>query len=630
MIGNFNINKKKHETWKSISFTSNSCDAFNSYIKYNGSFIEVKYIENTKYYHTFEKIYKTDLETESPIYNQIINQEQIELYKLSKLVESHGGIVLDYNTDAINCIFENNEFPFELVDDIQLNGYYWDSKNEIPKYKIECDKERLKTSRMGQSLRTAVYKGIKGYKWNITTDETSRPEPNRQMNSSQVNTFYKFNINEKYVKYKMKCQELQQTLNKEVVIEPKLKYFNGLIRREYQIEKQDINCNKLNEDYNRHKLLNYYHEYLLGPPQSKFDFKNLNNEDKLKIQYYYYEYLNKFNELSDKIIKSNQSYFITGPGGTGKTYLVKSIQQYLKDNNIEYVSLAPTNIAALLINGQTLHKFVSKMKKKSCIKSMKIKYIFVDEFSMVHEFFYQYLLTVKKIRPDIKFVISADFNQLAPVNDRISPLTDYQNSPAFFELCDSNMLKLTKCRRSDQKLFDLIQFENIPNVKKTDFNTTNNFDNDIHICFTNNMRKHINHIKMKQLATKTKKCLRLSAQKHCEKSQDVFLNVSTPIISKINNESMNIYNNQRFIITKINKEKELITLKYKDNNDTFDIEFNKFQKFFLPAYSITTHCSQGMSIGEKYTIHEFYRMDQKLRYVALSRSRKHKYIHIMT
>ena len=66
------------------------------------------------------------------------------------------------------------------------------------------------------------------------------------------------------------------------------------------------------------------------------------------------------------------------------------------------------------------------------------------------------------------------------------------------------------------------------------------------------MRKHINLIKMKQLATKTKKCLRLSAQKHCEKSQDVFLNVSTPIISKINNESMNIYNNQRFIITKIN------------------------------------------------------------------------------
>ena len=302
----------------------------------------------------------------------------------------------------------------------------------------------------------------------------------------------------------------------------------------------------------------------------------------------------------------------------------------MKDNNIEYVSLAPTNVAALLINGETLHKFVSKMKRKSCIQSMKIKYIFVDEFSMVHELFYQYLLTVKKIRPDIKFIISADFNQLSPVNDRISPLTDYENSPAFFELTDCNMLKLTKCRRSNKKLFDLIQFENIPNIKKSDFNTTDNFDNDVHICFTNDKRKHINHIKMKQLARKTKKCLKLPAQKYCEKSQDVFLNVNMPVISKINNDNMKIYNNQRFIITKIDKEKEIITLKYKDNNDTIDIEFNKFQKFFLPSFAMTCHCSQGLSIGENYTIHEFHRMDQKLLYVALSRSKKYKYIHIMS
>ena len=106
---------------------------------------------------------------------------------------------------------------------------------------------------------------------------------------------------------------------------------------------------------------------------------------------------NDFKPLVDKIINSkNESWFLNGPGGTGKTYLINMIQQYLKDNNIEYCSLAPTNIAALLINGTTLHKFVSKMKHKSCIQSMKIKYIFVDEFSMVHELFYQFLLTVKK------------------------------------------------------------------------------------------------------------------------------------------------------------------------------------------------------------------------------------------
>ncbi len=41
----------------------------------------------------------------------------------------------------------------------------------------------------------------------------------------------------------------------------------------------------------------------------RFDFKNVDINDRRLINNNYYEYLNKFNELSDKIIKSNQSYF---------------------------------------------------------------------------------------------------------------------------------------------------------------------------------------------------------------------------------------------------------------------------------------------------------------------------------
>ena len=74
----------------------------------------------------------------------------------------------------------------------------------------------------------------------------------------------------------MTCEEIQQTLKKVIKIQPKLKYFNGLLKREYQIDKKDINCNKLNEDYNRHKILNYYHEYLINSLlRPKFDLKTL-------------------------------------------------------------------------------------------------------------------------------------------------------------------------------------------------------------------------------------------------------------------------------------------------------------------------------------------------------------------
>jgi hypothetical protein len=99
-------------------------------------------INNTKYYHTFNKHYSTNLETESPIYNQILQQEQIELHKLSQLIqlEAHSGVVLDYNTDAVNCTFPNNKFPFELMEDVQLNGHYWDSHNQVHNIKLNIIK----------------------------------------------------------------------------------------------------------------------------------------------------------------------------------------------------------------------------------------------------------------------------------------------------------------------------------------------------------------------------------------------------------------------------------------------------------------------------------------------------------
>ena len=59
------------------------------------------------------------------------------LHKLGKLITSNAGVILDYNTDAINCVFEGNKFPFELVEEIQLNNHYWDSDNKV--YSIKLD-----------------------------------------------------------------------------------------------------------------------------------------------------------------------------------------------------------------------------------------------------------------------------------------------------------------------------------------------------------------------------------------------------------------------------------------------------------------------------------------------------------
>ena len=99
-----------------------------------------------------------------------------------------------------------------------------------------------------------------------------------------------------------------------------------------------------------------------------------------------------------------------------------------------------------------------------------------------------------------------------------------------------------------------------------------------------------------------------------------------PIIPKVNNKDIEIFNNQRFKIIKIGT----FTITIEDDFEKLlKINIPDFQKYFLPGYATTTHSAQGMSIGESYTIHEWDRMDQRLRYVALSRSRSIEYINIM-
>jgi ATP-dependent exoDNAse (exonuclease V) alpha subunit len=59
------------------------------------------------------------------------------------------------------------------------------------------------------------------------------------------------------------------------------------------------------------------------------------------------------------------------------------------------------------------------------------------------------------------------------------------------------------------------------------------------------------------------------------------------------------------------------------------INMDIFQKVFFVAYCITIHKSQGASYNFPYTIHEFDRLDKKLRYVALTRATDINHINII-
>ena len=80
----------------------------------------------------------------------------------------------------------------------------------------------------------------------------------------------------------------------------------------------------------------------------------------------------------------------------------------------------------------------------------------------------------------------------------------------------------------------------------------------------------------------------------------VILNKGMPIISKVNNEDIGIFNNQRFKIVKIGT----FTITIEDDFEKLiKINIAGFEKWFLVAYGCSVHSSQGMSIGAPCTIH---------------------------
>ena len=86
MIGGFKPNLNKYINWRSVCITSNSCEAYTQYLQNKACFIEVIKINNVRYFHVYKELMKTNLETEKPIYDQILDLEAIHLHKLSKII----------------------------------------------------------------------------------------------------------------------------------------------------------------------------------------------------------------------------------------------------------------------------------------------------------------------------------------------------------------------------------------------------------------------------------------------------------------------------------------------------------------------------------------------------------------
>lgn len=149
-----------------------------------------------------------------------------------------------------------------------------------------------------------------------------------------------------------------------------------------------------------------------------------------------------FNKYNQK-----NNIFVTGPGGTGKTALIKYIQRdaFRKDRNIQVCAL--TGCAAVLLEckAKTLHSWagiglgngsveqlVTKIMKNRFLKAnwRGTEILVVDEVSMMSQKLFELLDAIGKAvrkndRPfgGIQLIFSGDFYQLPPVGNKDDPET---------------------------------------------------------------------------------------------------------------------------------------------------------------------------------------------------------------
>ena len=138
------------------------------------------------------------------------------------------------------------------------------------------------------------------------------------------------------------------------------------------------------------------------------------------------------------ILKAGQNVFITGPAGSGKTFVVNQYIRYLKDHDVPIGITASTGIAATHMGGVTIHSWsgigikdylseddIEAISQRAAVRKKieEAQVLIIDEVSMLHHFRLdlvdQVLKHVRKSSEPfggIQMVLCGDFFQLPPVS----------------------------------------------------------------------------------------------------------------------------------------------------------------------------------------------------------------------
>lgn len=387
--------------------------------------------------------------------------------------------------------------------------------------------------------------------------------------------------------------------------------------------------------------------------------------------------------ILDFLKSTNQSIFLTGKAGTGKTTLLRHIRETTRKN---YAVVAPTAVAAINAGGVTLHSFfqipfgpiipnqsVEPIKYSSeKIKLLKcLELLIVDEISMVRadilDFIDSALKSVKSSQlpfGGVQVLMIGDLYQLSPIaHDAWHILKAYYNSPYFFDslVIRSNPLttfQLDKVyRQSDPTFLEIlngIRENNLSSDLLLELNKRNDVNlaeiqKEDYITLTthNNLVTQINQEYLEKLdgvlnqfgakitgdfpkdaypvdeVLELKVGARVMFLKNDSSGKKLYYNGKAAVITEITNDGIKVKFNDEHTELTVERE-EWQNIKYNlnpDDNKITELNTGSFSQYpFKLAWAITVHKSQGLTF-DKAIVDVSSSFTHGQAYVALSRCR---------
>lgn len=380
------------------------------------------------------------------------------------------------------------------------------------------------------------------------------------------------------------------------------------------------------------------------------------------------------------IANTNSSFFLTGKAGTGKTTFLRNVQKMVDK---QFVTLAPTGVAAIIAGGDTIHSFfglpmdvctpgtMGKMSEARIMTLIHTDTIIIDEVSMVRcDIMDAIDYTMRKtLRSTLPFggkqvVFVGDMFQLPPVvkhgAERELMHDLYHTNDFFFYKADAiKRMRLVKIefqkvyRQEDKDFLRIL--ENVRMNRATPINLmqlnervcqpTKEDGMVITLASLNKTADNINQQRLIELETEEYTYEGTVQGKFDEKRFPVDMNLKLKVGAQVmftrNDQQKRWANGTIGTVSKLSQDEIQVTL---DNGETYDVpccswesysyEYDKeerkmkkelmgtFTQYPLRlAWAITVHKSQGMTFEKMYLDLSRGMFAAGQLYVALSRVR---------